>query len=280
LLVSKPLPLLYDFTKVALLEMLLQLILAGGLLGTALLLGFDLTSQEFPLPLVIVGLVLIIAVVLVGAALNAVPYSLVDERAKGRQGKVIRKTMDLLVPIGRYMLLLFAVFIGILIATLALAALAVSAMGEIAILIPMLFGGLSVLLTLFAFQFAVPEIVLGGAGTIESFKRSWAIVSKNAGAVIVFDMAFIGILIFLGGLLGILTLPSATIAATPGIGEAADLVYTTIISVVHSVVITLFTTLSFYFFWKKLTAGQEAPKMPEKPKPKPVARRKARRKKR
>lgn len=280
LLASNPPALLYDFTKVALLEMLLQIILAGGLLGTALLIGFDFSTEEFPLPLMVVGLVLLLIVIFVGAALNAVPYSLVDERTKGRQGEVIKKTIELIIPIGRYILLLFAVFIAILVATLALAALAVSSLGEIAIFIPMAFGGLLIVLALFAFQFAVPEIVLRGAGAFESMKRSWAIVSKNVFPVILFDIMFISIMIFLGGILGFLNLPSQAIAAIPSIGEAAAIAYSAIISVVNSVVITLFTTLAFYFFWKDLTRTKEAPKMPEKPKAKPVARRKARRKKR
>lgn len=275
---SKPIPVLSDFTKVALLGMLLQLSAAILFLGTAMLTGYDMVSDDMPLPFLVASFVIVIMMVMIGAALNAVPYSLVDERMKGREGAVLRKTAELILPMARYVVMIIAALLVLLVITFVLSALLVS-VDPLAGIAPLLVGTLTGLLLIFALQFAIPEIVLNGTGILEGFGRSWGMVMKRPLIVLAFDIMFIGLLLVFGGLLGVLTLPMGAISSVPGVGGIAGIVYSTITGVINSIAITMLAVLSFYFFWKRLTGAPEKQETPHK-RAKPAAKRKSRRKKR
>lgn len=274
-LVSRPLPVLSDFAKVAALGLVIQFILSGITLLLATAMGVDLQGiAEPPLEFMAIAIVIAAPAVIVNAALNATPYHLVDERRQGRSGDIIRKTLGLIVPMGRYMLTVFAGFVALLAATLILGALG-GILDPLVGVLGLLAGAIAMLIAFVAIQFAVPEIVLRGTGAIQSIKSSWAIVSANPVAIIAFDILMVAIAMFailLFGSLGAMRTTAVT-------GDLIGMVYPMLLSLMTSMAMTMLTVMPFYFFWKKLAAPTEQAPMPKEA-PKPVAKRKARRSKR
>lgn len=275
---SKPVEVLSDITKVAILALALQIIFSLGMELLATSMGIDINAEnpELPMAFIAISIVIAIPVIIINAALNATPYSLVDERANGRSGKIVEKSIELLLPIGKYILTVLLVFVSILIVS-AILSIVLSAVDPLIGIGPLVAAALAIVLLVFAIQLAIPEIVLRGAGTVEAMKRSWELATKNAATVLLFDILLIILIVVSSLLLSILMLPVASFSSMSAI---AGQTYGTLVTLVNGVVLTMITILSFYFFWKQLTEEPKPEVAPEPVKARQPAKKKRSRKKR
>ncbi|MEW6748822.1 MAG: hypothetical protein AB1295_03905 [Candidatus Micrarchaeota archaeon] len=275
-LLSKPGPILSDFAKVAALGLVVQFALSGLTIVLASAMGVDLESvADPPLEFMLIAILIAIPAVITNGAINATPYYLVQEREGGKRGDVIKKMLALLLPIGAYMAAFAALMIGLMIGTVALAALG-STLNLLIGLAAGMIGIFAMVAAIFGLQFAVPEIVLRGTGAIESMKRSWKLSTSNMVAVFVFDVMLVLIVMsFYALFAGIASLGASA-------GDFLGMSYSMLVSLVSGMVMTTVTVMPYYFLWKKIAvpvAAKSAPQMPEA-KPRQVPKRKGRRSKR
>ncbi|MEW6036416.1 MAG: hypothetical protein AB1529_07425 [Candidatus Micrarchaeota archaeon] len=245
-----------EFLKLSALSMLVQILFFAGLF--AILMAGGAGSIDgggaMGMAAIALALLLFLAFTVLGAAISATAYPLVQEMTKGKGIGILAKARELLVPIGKYTLIIWGVMLAMLVAFFVMT----GAAGSLGPLVSVL-GVLVLLVILAAFvfvtQFSVPEIALRGAGPVDGIRRSWNTVAGNIWAVIVFDIVLLIVVIGTGLMFSIAQGFANAIMVSSGdlASMAAGVLASLAISFVQSVVIALLTVPPIYFFWKKVS---------------------------
>ncbi|MEK6978952.1 MAG: hypothetical protein AABW86_01920 [Candidatus Micrarchaeota archaeon] len=205
-------------------------------------------------PSIIIILTVFLPIALVSAAIQGIlsftMFPAVEERANGRIVDIFAKFKELAFPAIGYTLvvtiisiiLLLPLIIGIISKEFAIICLFA------------IIGGAAFLIFAFSIQFAGWELTVGKAGVFESLKRSHALVKKNIGGTIVFDIILVVVSILISIpfsipsiLVSLLTMSTDWLPAFI-IKQASSLIINFVFT---GVTLALIMTLS-YSYWKTL----------------------------
>lgn len=270
-------PLAAEFAKVYGLYFLVYIVGFGATVGIGALgvigllqMGDFMANLALWVVLGIALLALFLVLSIAVLAISAVP-SIVHGWAKGAKTDVVAKAAGLLGPMAGYCaimllfglamllpaILVFAVLFGIAGGGGAAAeSLWTGAMfgifGAIAMLMVI---SIVWLLVTFFIQFAIPEMVINGAGAFDALKRSYRLVAGNMAATFVFDVVIVIITMAISMVFGVFNQLAQVMFALGSISFAflaAAGVLLLIVAFLQSLVIALVVTPAIYIFWKKI----------------------------
>jgi hypothetical protein len=241
-----------EFLKLSALSMLVQLLFFAGLFAILMLGGADPLGGAGAMgPLAIVlAIALFLAFTGLGAAISATAYPIVHEMGRGKGVGILAKARELLVPVGKYTLVVWAFMLAMLVGFFVLTGVA----GGLGAVVGILFLFVVLVAFVFVTQFAIPEIAFSKAGPLDGIRRSWNIVAGNLWSVVVFDIVLLIVVIGTGLMFSIAQgFANAIMVSSPDLGSiAAGVVASLAISFLESLVMALLTVPPIYFFWKKV----------------------------
>ena len=247
-----------DFSKIYGLTYVFSTIFTGAMIAVWVVAGIG--SGENPWLAIAIGIAVTIlmstGLVVITGAISATSFLVVRESTAGKRVGIIEKSRELLVPVGKYMLLLSAVGVLVL-AVILLPLVAQDAWVSVLLMLTLMAVMVIALVLLFFFiQFAMLEIVIGKKGVIDSLRLSTGKVRNNIIMVFLYDIILFVISIAIGipfSLVIQFVVVPMMIASALNIGflMVAILLYLALLFIM-SVGLQVIVIPITYFFWKRL----------------------------
>ncbi len=254
------------FVKVAVLAIAFQLALMLAMAGASVVLGspaLDPTAQyvdagaEPDIALTLALFVLLVFYIVVSSAIAAVPYGIIEAAGKKPGPGILRRALGLVGPIGAYIAAIGGIAL-VLLGVPLIVGLAAPDAGVLLVPPIMLLSLLGLLVLFIGTQFATAEIAVRGSDAITAMRNSYALVRRNAWAVVLFDTLLVIVIVGLTLAFGLAQqIMMAVVAASAADMAALALLFavTLALSVVQATVISLAGISLTYFFWKRALAG-------------------------